>query len=419
MSNMGTWFIGRLQTKRDQERVLDGLRSSSGAGSIDHNSLPALISNLGKRCFLLHNVHEKAPTLFSTRWVMSYLAGPLSRAQLRTLCKKQPVRVEGLHSAGKAAPAQRPAAKPTTAPVLEPGVKQRWLASSSIDGDAAVYVPEVAATVDVIYTNAKLKVDTTQRFTLSTELSESDPNPDWSAAEEYLSDNIDTADKPPAQASYADCPGTLTRAAKHKAWQKNLSLWVRKERPLTLLKSAVLKAVSEAGESERDFRIRLQQLGNEQRDLKAGKLRAAYEKKVTRLEDRLMRAEQAIERESEEATQSKVDAAISVGTALLGALLGRKRVSTTTVGRAGTAARSAGRARRQSSDVKRAEERADAVAAELEILKLDFEDEVAALADAYDAQSDELTEILVRARSTNIQVRWLGILWHPTGSNSG
>jgi Helicase HerA, central domain len=414
MSNMGTWFIGRLQTKRDQQRVLDGLRSSSGAGSIDHDSLPDLISNLAKRAFLLHNVHEKAPVLFSTRWVMSYLAGPLGRTQLKKLCEKQSSGKAKAQPLTNAKPSPRTRAKPATTPIIEPGIKQGWLEGGPDESGETVYVPEVAATVDVIYTSAKFKVDVTQRFTLSTELSDSDSNPSWSSAEEYLRGSINIAKKSPAKASFGECPGLLTQASRHKAWEKSVRTWIRTDRPLRLQKSAALKTTSNAGENERDFRIRLQQIGNERRDTRIGKLRGTYDKKVMRLEERLMKAEQTIERESEEATQSKVDAALSVGTALLGALLGRKRISTTTVSRAGTAARKAGRIRRQSSDVERARERAGAIEDELVTLKENFEDEVAALEDSYDAQSDELEEVLVRARSTNVQVRWFGILWHPT-----
>ena len=416
MSNMGTWFIGRLQTKRDQQRVLDGLRSTEGSGSIDHASLPKLLSNLGKRCFLLHNVHEKAPVLFATRWVMSYLAGPMTREQLRRLSAQQPAAT----AAPEQAPAAPPASQTSSAPVLEPGIKQRWLGAGRMprEGESLVYAPEVGATVDVLYTNARLKLDVQQSFALGVELFESDEQPDWSIGEELDMGSLKHHKKPAKDAGFGDCPAALTRAASHKAWEKKLRTWIRTERPLRLLKSAALKTVSEAGETERDFRIRLQQVGNEQRDVRVGKLRTAYEKKVTRLEDRLLRAEQAIEREGEQATQSKVDTALSVGTAILGALLGRKRISATSVGRAGTAARRAGNMQKQSADVKRAQARATAIEEDLDELRIDFEDEVAVLEDAYDAQTDELKEIVVRARSTNIQVKWLGIQWRPTWSDS-
>src|SRR5690606_33642179 len=83
LSNAGTWFVGRLQTERDVNRLVEGLKSSSG--DVDIATLSGTISRLPKRTFVLHNVHDPRPTLFQTRWVMSYLAGPLSRDQIRQL----------------------------------------------------------------------------------------------------------------------------------------------------------------------------------------------------------------------------------------------------------------------------------------------------------------------------------------------
>ncbi len=84
LSNAGSWFIGKLQTEQDKQRLLDGLESAT-SGGLDRSQYDRLISSLGKRVFLLHNVHEKKPQLFSTRWAMNYLAGPLTRSQLPAL----------------------------------------------------------------------------------------------------------------------------------------------------------------------------------------------------------------------------------------------------------------------------------------------------------------------------------------------
>ncbi len=189
--------------------------------------------------------------------------------------------------------------------------------------------------------------------------------------------------------------------------------WIRTDRPLTLLKSETMGAMSRPGESERDFRIRLQHMGNEQRDIRAGKLREVYARKVARLEDRLRTAEQALDREADQAASSKLDVALSVGTAVLGALLGRKRLSATTVSRAGTAVRRAGNANKQAGDVKRAEAKIVALQAELEALREQCEDEIRELDEAYDAQRDALGEVLIRARSTHIRIDWFGIAWQP------
>lgn len=83
LSNAGTWMVGRLQTDQDKQRLLDGLESAEG--NIKRSDFDKLISGLGKRVFLYHNVHEKQPKIFQTRWAMSYLAGPLTLTQIPQL----------------------------------------------------------------------------------------------------------------------------------------------------------------------------------------------------------------------------------------------------------------------------------------------------------------------------------------------
>ncbi|MGB3398923.1 MAG: hypothetical protein WBA34_01985, partial [Candidatus Deferrimicrobiaceae bacterium] len=87
LSNTGTWFLGRLQTERDKERVLDGLEGAAagGAGRFDRKRMEQILAGLGQRVFLMNNVHEDAPVVFQTRWVMSYLRGPLTRTQIKQL----------------------------------------------------------------------------------------------------------------------------------------------------------------------------------------------------------------------------------------------------------------------------------------------------------------------------------------------
>ena len=100
LANTGTWFVGRLQTDRDKARLLDGLEGASAAAgaAFDRAQLDRTIGALGKRVFLMSDVHEDAPVIFESRWAMSYLRGPLTRQQIQTL-------MEG----------RRPAAAPATA----------------------------------------------------------------------------------------------------------------------------------------------------------------------------------------------------------------------------------------------------------------------------------------------------------------
>ena len=86
LTNAGTWFIGKLQAERDKERVLAGLKGAlSEAGQTSEVDYDKLITRLGNRVFLMHNVHDKGPVVFTTRWAMSYLRGPLTLPQVREL----------------------------------------------------------------------------------------------------------------------------------------------------------------------------------------------------------------------------------------------------------------------------------------------------------------------------------------------
>ena len=113
LSNMGTWFIGRLQTERDKARLLDGLESAAGGG-FNRKQIEKIISDLDSRVFLVNNTHEDAPELFHTRWVLSYLRGPLTRDQIKTLMEPvkdgQPAASKsGLAAASAASKIQFPA----------------------------------------------------------------------------------------------------------------------------------------------------------------------------------------------------------------------------------------------------------------------------------------------------------------------
>jgi hypothetical protein len=413
LSNTGTWFIGRLQTERDKARVRDGLLGADGSDRLEPAELERILSGLGKRRFLLHNVHESEPVLFDTRWVMSYLAGPLTRDQISLLSKDQPLSGQAEESAPTAPPAT--AAGSGARPVLPPGIKQVFVPAERVPetGERMVYYPSLLAAGKLAYQRARPKISQRQDFMMFAEASDDSTDVDWLEASSLELSPADLDARPEPDAAFAELPAPLGRSAQFKSWQKELRRHLRTERPLTLYKSASLKTTSTAGETERDFRIRLQQIGNEQRDLKVAKLRERYEKKVTTLENRLQRAQQAVEKQSEQARGQKLDAAISFGTAVLGALLGRKKVSTTSASRMGTAVKKAGRIGQESADVRRAQEIAAAVQAELAELQAKFDNDVEALDSAYDAQSDELDEIDVNPKAADVHVSLLALGWLP------
>ncbi len=412
LSNTGTWLIGRMQTERDKARVMEGLEGADHGGKFDRARMERVIAGLGKRKFLLHNVHEDEPVLFTTRWAMSYLAGPLTRDQIKTLMQNKKKLVEQDIAAAQSAPAAIPsAAKQAVAtpskPSLPPKVKQYYLLPSGSD-EQCHYHPVVFGAADVGYSSARYHIEDEERFVLAAEVSDGAVALDWDEAEELDIDVDELEKKLTSQAcAFGECAQAMSKATNYKKWSTQLKRWLRNNKTITLYKSTELKEHSQFGESEGEFRARLQQIGSEERDKAVAKLRKRFTTKANRLEERLRKAQQVLEREAQQSKKKKFDVAVSFGSAVLGAFMGRKRGSAL-----GTAVRRAGGIGKEAGDVRRAEETVEAVKEDLLELQRAFEDEVAEI-EEYDAQGEELKEIVVKPKSTDITVHVLGVLWRP------
>ena len=215
------------------------------------------------------------------------------------------------------------------------------------------------------------------------------------------------------------CLFPLKKTTAYRKWNKDLLRWIRQNRPLMLFRSKRFKMTSQVGESEGQFRGRLGQVIREKRDLEVAKLRKKYSSRFTTLKDRLMRAQQAIDREAEQAKSKKIQTAISFGTAILGAFLGRKAVSVGSASRVGTAMRSASSMRKEKMDVARAKERAAAIEAQLSDLETRMQEDIEKIEVAYDPVFEELEEITVKPKSTDITLEVFGLAWIPFRRDSG
>jgi len=405
LSNTGTWFIGRLQTERDKARVMEGLEGASG-GNFDKQAMERTIAGLGKRRFLLHNVHENEPVVFGTRWVMSYLAGPLTRDHIRTLMSgvKAGVSAE-VHSLSKPNRKSNDAA-----PVLPPGIDQYFVPGQ---GEGLVYYPRLIAGGDVVFTNAQHNIEDERSVLHTVEIEDGPVAVDWDAAEMLHLAVDDLRDSGEDNASYADCPPGAGNAKAYSDWSREYARWLRQNEKITLYRNKRFRLTSAANESEGEFRARLQDAASEARDLAIAKIRQRYSSKVTTLENRLLRAEQSIAVQKEQSTKKKLDTAVSFGTAILGAVLGRKRISSASASKMGTAIKTASSARKEAADVERAKATADKVRADIAELSSALEKEIADLDTAFDAQSETLDEIVIRAKSTDIHVAITGLVWLP------
>ena len=439
LANAGTWFIGRLQTERDRARVLDGLEGAeAGRGKADRAATEALLGGLKSRVFLMHNVHEDAPVVFETRWAMSYLRGPLTREQIKQLTPTMPVSGPVAAAPGatptidandRAAPdggpletGQRTTA-PTAAsaqqmrPVLPPGVPQHFLpvqAPRTANGELT-YVPMLYGAATVHFADEKKKLDLARTVAILAPLREGAVAVDWDAAQSAAvqASGLETEPAIP-RARFAELPASAAKPGSYEAWAKEFSRWLYQNEAVTVLRSPSTGMLSTPEEGEREFRIRLAGALRERRDAEVARLREKYAAKITSLDERLRRAEQAKVREQQQASQQRLQTTVSTAATVLTALLGRKRMSASTLGRATTAARGAARAAKETQDIARAQETVEALEAQKAELEAQVEAEAAALGDSAAAQTESLEPVRLKPKRGQIAVTLVSLVWVPT-----
>jgi hypothetical protein len=425
LANTGTWFIGRLQTERDKARVLEGLEgaSASSGKKFDKQGMEQLLAGLGNRVFLMNNVHEDAPEVFQTRWTLSYLRGPLTRTQIKTLM--DPVKRKTLDVKGSVESEQpgslvamahvSPFTSHASRPMLAPDVPQHFIPirGSRPSGSSLLYQPMLLGASQVRVSDSKAGVDVTQDVTMLAPISDGAVAVDWNGAMEASVTVADLESAPSDGARFGSVPSAASKAKSYETWSKDFSGWLFRTQKVDLLKSPGAKEISKPGESERDFRVRLQQSGREARDNQSDSLRQKYAPKIAALQDRIRRAGQMVERQQAESRASQMQAAISVGASILGAFLGRKTVSATNIGRATTAIRGAGRAIKESKDVGQAEENVAALQQQLADLESQFKTETDALAAATDPLNERLDTVSLKPTKANIAVKLVALAWTP------
>lgn len=420
LANTGTWFIGRLQTERDKARVLEGLEgaSSSAGKKFDRGRMEQTLAGLGNRIFLMNNVHEDEPVVFETRWCLSYLRGPLTRTQIKQLMdpvRRETANVKRETSGAHSVALSTQSSAVTARPMLPPEVPQYCvpLRGSKPDGSELVYAPMLLGTSQIRFSDAKSGVESAQDLTVLAPITDGPVAVDWDKA---LAAEIAVADlerEPSAKAQFLAVPASAGKARSYADWNKEFNGWLFRTQKIELLRSPSTKDVSKPGESERDFRVRLQQTGREQRDKAADALRQKYASKITTLQDRIRRAELAKEKQQAESRSSQMQAAISVGASILGAFMGRKTISASNIGRATTAIRSAGRVMKESTDVGVAEENVAALQQQLVDLEAQFKSESDALVAATDPLNEKLETISIKPTKANIAVKLVALAWMP------
>lgn len=418
LSNIGTWWLGRLQTERDKARVLDGLEGAAGSqnGSFNRQEIEQLLSGLDNRVFLMNNVHEDGPVVFHVRWVMSYLPGPLTRRQIKILMDpKRDAWETNSAQHVKAQPGANPMSMPGSQgdvmagkahPVVGEGVQEFFVPAVAAEG---VYQPHLLRQATVHYQNTKTQTEGSRmiRFVnpiLSDGIAWDDNRECHVTLAHFLKEPNDGI-------GFGELPGYAMNRKNYDSVTDEFTDWIFRNDRLELWYAPVVDVYSKFGESEGEFRARLGQSAREKRDEAVEKMRETVLSKIKTREGQLDRALAAIEREQSQARSAKMNAGVSILGTIMGVLLGKRKMSVTNMRRGSGSISSAGRAMQQSKDVEIAEAKAEDLRAEIEEMQNELDAEVRKLEDRYDPSAFLLEKEVVKPYKKDIEINAIGLLW--------
>jgi len=421
LSNTGTWFIGRLQTERDRDRLIDGLLSAEAGSSQLYNraDLNELISGLEKRVFFMKNIHESQPVIFQSRWALSYLRGPLTLPQIQSLMANRKSRTSTAVSEAPAVQEKKAetsvAVSGTAKPIVAAGIEEYYLhpVKEKPAQSRLIYQPQIVGTAKLHFVDPKRNLDLWQTQTIIAPLSRDGTEVDWEQGKLFKERQIILEKQASSEGDFAELPGAAGRTESHKIWRKMYESHLYQFASLVVMQCPELKLSARPEESEEEFRGRLALTVREKRDQEVERLRQRYLPKLSALEEKIRRAQERKEREKSQVTQQTMQTAVSVGATVLGALFGRKAISTGTIGRATTVARGAGRIGREKEDLQRAEENLVYLQNQLAELQAEFEKEKTRIQDQLELTPPQIESVEIKPRKTDILITAFGLVWTP------
>ncbi len=456
LSNAGTWFIGKLQTERDKERLLEGLDSATG--HLNRQAYNKLISSLGKRAFILHNVHDKQPSLFRTRWAMNYLAGPMTRTQIPalndlagaswdlaeadvmaadlsttapqtestsdTLSSYQPVSVKRtsprrpqrrrVMTASDGATQARPAIPtgigeyflPFNLSLMEAFELARRPLGADAEQIGMRYRPTLLAAATVRFLDRKYGVDSEVKRAVLV------PNPDprgvvrW---DDYAGKDIDLkmlGKVPAPQSRFVALGAPFDQKTVLNAIQRDFKDWLYRAVSLKARANVTLKIYAGPDVSKSEFMRLCADAAREKRDIEIDKLSDRYERKLDTLENRLKREERELKQDEEELADRKMEEMGTHAENVLSLFSRRRRRMTTSL----TKRRLTQQAK---ADVEESLDAIDDLEEQIEKLEAELKQKLDEINDRWGEIVNEISEVTLTPTKTNIFVDEFGVAWMP------
>lgn len=436
LSNAGSWFIGKLQTDQDKQRLLDGLVGA--VGGLDRGYYDELLSSLGKRVFLLHNVHDKQPVLFQTRWAMNYLAGPLTRTMipaLNALVGASAAPAVELSPAAVTAASSVPGGRrtePSAEPAVAPGTKTRpavprlvmeyflpnnlslsqaaKIRGQSLAPDAQfaglLYRPVLLAQAEVRFLNRKYNLNSAIQWTALVHEPDRRAMVMWDKFQVQAIDPADLDRQPAPEATFEPLMEPLNDSALVKAMERDFMDWVYQTARMTIKANETLGVYAGPEVSEEQFQKMCAEAASEQAEIETKKIDAAFDIKIDRVVDKLKREERELKDDEAEYAQRKREEGVSHAETVL-SLFSRRRKSLSS---SLTKRRMTEKAK---ADVEESIEVIKELEAEIQALEREEKETLAEVAARWQVTAEEMTEIPVSPYKKDVTLNLFGVAWLP------
>ena len=451
LSNAGTWFIGKLQTERDKDRLLDGLQGA--APGVDRRNYEQLISALGKREFLLHNIHEQQPQIFKTRWAMNYLAGPLTRIQIPGLNQlagvdklpksaqtsevsapeenqtglgigSQPPETAATPQPASPSPVPRPQSPvgSSTRPAIPTGIGEYFLPNNLTFSQAAkaagrtipagaksrglLYRPVLLAQADIRIMQRKYNLDHETRRTAIILEPDRRGSARWG---DWLAAPIDprSLDRGPApEAVFESLQAPLNNGKLLRALKTDFADWAYRATEVSVRANDKLKVYAGPEVSAAEFRKLCSQAAREKRDAEVTKVESQYKRKFDTLEDRLHREERELREDESDLSQRKMEEMGTHAENVFSLFSGRRRRLSTSLSKRRMTERA-------KADVEESVESIADFKEQITDLKREKARAIEDVGDKWGDLANDVTEISVKPYKKDVLVDLFGVAWMP------
>ncbi|MCP1224705.1 ATP-binding protein [Sebaldella sp. S0638] len=410
LSNIGTWFIGRLQTERDKSRMIEGLRSINS--EMDKGGLEDIISGLESRTFLASNANGSNAEIFQTRWALNYLRGPITKPQIEILMKDKKAEHSEISAAVTAENKNVSSAVQGNKPVLPQDVKEVFFQPQKYNnsGGKLIYKPFIYGEGKAHYVKASdIDVWDTGSFLIPMD----DETAVFNESEKLKTANyISEAD---SNFSFESIPASISGKNAFSQLEKGFKQFLYESNPVNLFYSKDFKTYSAPEEDEGTFRGRLSHLVREKKDAEVEKIREKYSAKMDTQKEKIRKLGQNIDKEKEQYNQKKMTNIVDIGTTLFGAFLGKKK--TVSTGRAATALRGLGRTGGAKADVERAQEEYGIQNDKLKEMEAEFQKDIDNIQNSFNVDNFSVETVSLPPRKTDITVQKFFIAWVPYSVN--